>query len=367
MAAQSDLQQAIHEPHADLRERIILDLYGSAYQLDRDTAFDMAGCADTVRFYIDPDQGKVRPWLHRCRKRLCPLCGANRSAKAAHDIHLLAATMLDPRHLILTLKSTDEDLGTQVDRLIGAFRKLRRTKLWETSVKGGIGVTEVTWNPRTAQWHPHLHILYDGSFIVHKLLAAEWAKATDGSYIVWIRRVDNPPAIAAELSKYIAKPANLKSVPPGRLSEYNRAAYRRRMLTRFGTCYGIKLHDTDPLEPLGPNKWSVSINRLMFLARRGADTPQRLLVAIASRYPTMQSYIYHAMPQLDPPEHPTQRTLRLLKRLVANGEPTSPTPSRSRADDEALLDARLFIAFTRYRQEADAGRYMSFDDYYVPP
>lgn len=358
---QTDLQDTIHEPHRKIRDRIILDLHPSPAELDRKTAYEMAGCADLVRFYVDPDAGKVRPWLHRCRKRLCPLCGQQRSRKAAHQIHDVAELMKDPRHMILTMQSSDEPLGIQLDRLQAALKKLRRTHLWLDAVIGGIVVTEVSWNPRSGQWHPHLHILYDGRFILQRQLAAEWAKATDGSYVVWLRRCDSTSAIAEELSKYISKPANLTSVPPTRLSEFNQATHRRRMLNKFGSCYRAKVTEDDPLIPLGPNTFSVSICRIMFLAKQGAGVPQQLLVTLASRYPTFQSYVYHAMPQLAAPAYPTDRTLDLRKGVVSLSSARPPPYTKSREADVELLDAALFLAFTEFRQLDNAGHFARFD------
>jgi len=366
---QSDLQETIHEKTWRTRSQVILALHDSYHQQTKNAARSMATCSDVVRFYIDPDAGHVRPWLSRCRQRLCPMCGKLRSTDVSRKLKLLVATMKDPRHLILTVKSTPLPLRVQLDNLRSSLSKLRRSTPWKTAVDGGVYVIECTHNTNTGLWHPHLHVLYDGRFFPVKQLQRLWHDITNGSEIVWLRRVDDGNAAANELSKYVSKPAHLHELADPLIREYHAATRGTRMLQAFGNCHGRNLHDDDEHEDLSPDTYAVSLNRLVWLAARGAPTPQRLVVLIAERFPTFAAYIYHAAPQLTPPVPSSQQHLRLMARLRGEAPPpptpagpaSGPGPPGAVADRTEELNAEIFLAFTRYRQEDQADSFRQYD------
>lgn len=370
LAEQSDLQATIHEKVQATREQVILALHASYYPATKNAARTMATCSNVVRFYIDPDAGKVRPWMSRCRQRLCPLCGKARSTKVARQLKLLVACMKDPRHLVLTVKSSDLPLTTQLDHLRNHLCKLRRSAPWALNVSGGVYVIESTWNAKTERWHPHLHVIYDGKYFPFKQLQRLWHDITGGSDIVWLRRVDDQNAACNELSKYVSKPAHLSRLPDRCIREYHAATRGRRMLQTFGHSHGQNVSDNDDHQELGPATYAVSLNRIVWLSARGAATPQKLIILLAERFPLYAPYIYQAQPQLQPPDSAARTHERLAARLRSRAgpspqQPADPGPGRDPPDggNAAVekLDAKIFLAFTRYRLEDQAGKFATFD------
>lgn len=369
LVEQNDLQETLHHGSEDLRDKVILALHDSYHQHLRDAARTMATCSDVVRFYIDPDAGAVRPWLNRCKQRLCPLCGRKRSIHVGRQLHLLLAALRDPRHLVLTVRSSASPLGEQLRSLRRWLSKLRRSPGWRSRIRGGAYVIECTWNADTERWHPHLHIIYDGDFFPVKVLQNLWHDITNGSRIVWLKRIDDLNAAANELSKYVAKPAKLGILPDQQVREYATAVRGARLLQTFGECHGRKVTDEDPHQPLGDNTYHVSLNRLVWLAARGAASPQRLVILLAERFPTFAPYIYQAAPQLRPADTSADMHKRLAARLRSSAPPPGLPDGRSPPvrdapgaveADTAIVDARIFIAFTRYRQHDQAGDFEQY-------
>lgn len=350
-AEQNALQEALHQAHQAARQKILEALGPSYYKSHRRQAAAIEQCGNAARVYIDPDHGQVRPWLRRCKNRLCPFCAKGRQAKVAHQMNNLIAPMKHPRQIILTVKSKDRPLASQLTHLRHSFAKLRRIKPWKDRVAGGFYVVETTLNEDTSLWHPHLHIIYDGQYMPWKLLQNHWHRITNDSEIVWVQDVTDRHAIIGELTKYLGKPQRVHTWPPMKIREYASAISGSQMYKAFGSLHGRKLDDTDKQQDLSPNIYSVSIPHLVHLANQGHDTAQRLVALIAQRWPTFASYIFHAAPQLEPPELKQRRAAAARARIT--GHPRAPPPPKRPADKDAELDARLFVQFTRFRQEGD--------------
>lgn len=356
---QTSLQDALHEPHQAARDRIIAAFYANPRKSFQRWARRLSGCASNARFYVDPDQGKVRPWLNRCRHRVCPFCATSRSAHVAHQLEELLSKMKRPRAIILTVKSTDRPLDEQLRSLRHHFARLRRHKPWLERVKGGAYTVEITINKDTGLWHPHLHIIYDGLFMPFKLLQRLWHEITGHSAIVWIQDITARYQAAAELAKYIGKVQGIDRMNDEQLRTYARAVSGTRMVQTFGSVHGSQVKDQQPEPADCPNQYQVSIARLMHLAKRGAPTPANLLILIAERWRVFRGYIFHAMPQLEPQPTKHDRQARARARIL--GRPPPHHKPDSTPPDTEKLDARIFLTFTRYRKEDDAGAYAAFD------
>jgi len=146
------------------------------------------------------------------------------------------------RFITLTLKSAPASLATQVDRLYRSWRLLRNRRSIKSSLVGGLAFIEITRNPTTGLWHPHLHIVVEGSFISLDVLRREWHAITKDSYIVDIRGLYSPRDLAGYVSKYAGKAIG-PSVwrQPDAFAEAIAALAGRRLFATFGTWQGLEL------------------------------------------------------------------------------------------------------------------------------
>lgn len=348
LATQSHLQECLHENHWTERAKIIRALARSYGRSLERHARRLADCGRAARFYIDPDFGKVKPWIARCRSRLCPFCAKARSGALAGKLRKVLAHARDPRSLVLTLKSTNRPLADELARLKDSFRKLRRVKAWKAHVTGGAYAVEVTYNPKTGQWHPHLHILIDGSYFPHAELVEAWNAATGDSYIVWIEAVRDHGRMAGELAAYCGKPEHVATWPAYKIHEYAYATRSARMFGTFGWFYKTGLADDDPGEPDSPHVYSVSLPKLVSEASEGDTLAGNFLTIAIRRWPVFAPYVLHAIPTLDYVPSAAERNAAALRRIVGSRPP--PAGGGRLPNLRENLDAALFLAFVKYRQ-----------------
>ena len=356
---QTSLQEVLHERHHAARSLIIESFAESPYKHHRTWAANMAGCSNGARIYVDPAVGRVRPWLSRCRHRMCPFCAVKRSANVAADILHALQGMTRPRTIILTVRSNDKPLGDQLRRLRSDFARLRRRALWRNNVTAGMYTLEVTLNQQTGQWHPHLHIIYQGNYIHQKALRLQWQNVTGDSDVVWIEEVRDRAGAAQELAKYVGKPQRVATWTPQQILTYADAVNGSRMFQCFAGLHGVKLRDEDPPHELGPDTYAIRLSRIVFLAARGEELAQRLALSIAVRWPMFAGYIYHELPQLEPAESKASKQLRILCKL--RGQPPPRTDAQLAKESPEILEAKLFIAFAKYHTQAEAGLFDRHD------
>ena len=359
----SPLQESIHERTWDQRTRIITALADTWQPKFRKSATKLNECSRGAAFFIDPSIGKVKPWLARCRHRLCPFCAKARSIHVSNQIQRLILEMKTPRTMVLTVKSSATPLKEQLRTLRRNFAALRKRPDWKSRCIGGVYTVEVTQNPDTKLWHPHLHVVYDGEFFPQKLLRRLWHEVTGSAEIVWLQAITDVPGMANELAKYIGKIQKVETLDNASIRDYAQAVNGSRMLQTFGNCHGKTVKDQDPGPTESPDTYTIKLGRLVTLARAGFQTPQTLVHWIAKRYPIFSSYILHQLPQLDPAEPAHLRKAKLRAHLYHTKPP--PRPKRPSEDEMETIDTRLFLAFTKYRQEDAAGTFAHFD-YFAP-
>jgi hypothetical protein len=312
LQTQNDLQRAIHRDHWDERIQLIAALANSYYPSLQRTARRMAACGESVRLALDPETDTVTPIITRCRDRICPYCTVARTVRAKLQLLAIIGTMSNPRSVVLTARSSDDPLGRQLPWLRQAFRRLRGYKKWQALVTGGVYTLEITYNPRRAQWHPHVHIIIDGLYFPQKLLSALWRKATGDSDVVWIQAIEDTPKAAMELAAYIGKPPNIRNLDNNRLREYVRATHGLRMLQTFGRCRSKEPLDHDKAHAAPPPGPCLTLSRLRFLADRGCPDAQHLGELIELRWPMFSGFFKHKThtPALTvDPQHPPSATV----------------------------------------------------------
>jgi len=356
---QSGLQEALHEGHWEHRSKLINALWLGGLDVYRRRAARLANCGTAARFYIAPDVGQVRPWLSRCKDKLCPFCAHARSGHVRAQLLDLLMQMTRPRILVLTIRSCDLPLRDQLVNLRSWFARLRNRKAWKERVRAGAYTLEITRNVKTGQWHPHLHIVYDGEYFPQKLLRRLWHTITGDSEIVWLQEIHDRPNAAAELCKYIGKVQKIGDLTDSEIREYATATKGIRMAQTFGALHGKKVEDTDPGKAEAPEEYFIPLGDIVRLAVDGEPTPLHLALLIAEHWPLFANYIYHRLPQAQVPRSDVDKYRRL--RATLTGKPPPASGDGDSKDDRAAREAKLVTLFRRYHQEADQGNYIQLD------
>jgi hypothetical protein len=218
--------------------------------------FNFSNCgADAVICY-DKDEERYFLAGQHCHSRHCEPC---MRAKA----NLMAANFRQKveakgkghfRFLTLTLKHQDAPLRDQITRLRECFTKLRKEKLWTASVDGGAAMLEVKWIKDTGDWHPHLHVILEGTPIQgtgnqqgSDRLASAWYKITGDSYRIDLRELDDAKTAAYYIVKYTAKGSNIEMWWDQPASvEFIQAMKGQRSVMTFGCWRGYALLQKPP-------------------------------------------------------------------------------------------------------------------------
>lgn len=210
------------------------------------------------------------PAVHRiagssCHDRFCLPCARERSqAIALNCIDQIATKTI--RFLTLTVRSTDEPLSHLLDKLYTSFQLLRRRKLWQRKVTGGVAFLEVKWMPKTNRWHPHFHCLIEGTYLPLQKLKSLWYQITKDSYILDIKLVRDLRNAAAYVTKYASKPFNNSFVArPNQLDEALLALKGRKLCLTFGTWRGVLLART-----IAEGAWE-TVGKLEHIIQRAAS------------------------------------------------------------------------------------------------
>lgn len=238
-----------------------------------------ANCGAACYILKNTKTGEHRCTCQTCRDRLCQPCAAARGRKVARAIEAKIVESQGRDHgrsnatrclmVLLTLKSTDQPIQQQIDRIYRCYAALRRRKKIKKILRGGAAVFEITRNPDTHLYHPHLHCVWHAAWIDLKTLQAEWLAVTGDSDYVGVSAVRGADSAARELTKYISKPLH-RSVDysPEALAQVITGLHSRRLCLTHGTWRGIDLLAPDP--DYEPSEW-IGVGSLhSFLARAAA-------------------------------------------------------------------------------------------------
>lgn len=242
--------------------------------------FDECGGECTVEYCKESQKYRLR--ANYCKNRHCEPC--NRAKANLLAANLRSRLEKEPngryRFVTLTLKHTDTPLADQIQRLYTSFRTLRTKRPWKESQSGGAAVLEVKWDPDTGEWHPHLHIISEGDFLLQSQLAELWHAITGDSWIVDIRPLKTGKDAAHYVAKYVSKGTN-DAVwhNTNAAQEWVTAMKGVRSCATFGAWRGYKLlahlPDTAAWTPIG------TLNSIYRDAREGHVYAVRLLEVLA--------------------------------------------------------------------------------------
>jgi hypothetical protein len=322
----------IHAKHQHIREHLLNTFCASQHPQLRKRAFKINNCCAFPSLRTN-DEGQPVVSLMRCRDRLCPMCTWHQGRRTEARVKAIISEWDQCRHLTLTLRSTNEPLGQQIDLLLGAFRRLRQRDFWRHKVHGGIGTVEITYNPKTDRWHPHLHLLLDGKYIEHSIVSSEWSKVTGGSFVVHVSAVHSRDDAGRYIAKYVSKPSEMPDLPRSRTEELALALAGRRTLITFGTAHNAGLPVRDRRQDGKGSRHVVSVHQVIHAYRRRMAAAMEF-VSISSVY------------------------LPRMARLVVGGDTSSIDPF---AIDASAVNTRLVELGEMIRLFSDTGVDLSVD------
>lgn len=192
-------------------------------------------CRSDAWFIRELETGYVRIVSHHCRLRWCPFCANVKAFKASTAVGEWVRKALHPKLLTLTLRSSEQLLTTQIDRIYDAFRALRKRNAFKFRIVGGFWYFQVTKSSKTGHWHPHIHCLCEGRYIPHQTLKSLWESITGDSVIVDIRAVKNVRKVTNDVTRYISRPMSLRGLSPDSMLDLFNAFHGRRLCGTFGT------------------------------------------------------------------------------------------------------------------------------------
>lgn len=179
-------------------------------------------CGDFLTFEVDSAGKKRLKSGNFCRVRLCPLCSWRRSLKIFKQMTAImsAAAPIGMEYLLLTLtvkNCVGSELNEQIKAMMSAFSRFRKRKQVESVAKAWYRALEITYNPKTQEYHPHFHCIIGVNPSYFKdtkvyLSQAKWTEIWQKSMrlnytpICDVRKIKGDTAKAvAETAKYTVK------------------------------------------------------------------------------------------------------------------------------------------------------------------
>jgi hypothetical protein len=186
----------------------------------------------------------------RCKKLFCPDCAAERATRLGNQTEGKIREVMKTIKgrlcfLTLTMKNAATLDGGLV-KLKKNFAKFKRGKDWKAHIKGYFGAFEYTFNPKTNDFHVHLHlIVLRGKFWNQSDISDAWREVTGDSFVVDIREIKNTHKGVKEVCKYPMKPADLMKMPDDKFLEVIKMKKGTRMFVSGGCFYNVKLDESD--------------------------------------------------------------------------------------------------------------------------
>jgi hypothetical protein len=184
----------------------------------------------------------------RCKKLFCPDCAAERANRLSRQTEAKIAEAMQTNKgrlclLTLTMKNAAA-LDGGLSNLKKAFTQFKRKKVFKERIKGYFGGFEYTFNPKTNDFHVHLHlIVLRGKFWNQSDIYDAWRDVTGDSFIVDIREIKDAHKGVKEVCKYVVKSNDLMKMPDGKFLEVVRMKKGTRMFISGGCFYNVKLDE----------------------------------------------------------------------------------------------------------------------------
>jgi hypothetical protein len=282
--------------------------------------FDNCGAGCQVEF--SKEQNRYRIVGSYCHSRHCQPCMKAKSALITNNLRKKMQGMKQGTYHFITLTLAHDKTRTprqQIQRLYECYKRLRQTDEWKygqlnadriykaskqgvkhseaikhVSLKGqrgGAATLEIKHTEaghRKAKdgstywyeggWHPHLHIISEGSMITDHRLKDLWFQITTDSWECDCRRISADKDVAYYVGKYVTKGTNdAVWQDPTRASEFVKAVKGVRMCATFGEWRGYKLLQREP-EKKGEWTHIASLASICRRARTGDEWAIEILM-----------------------------------------------------------------------------------------
>ncbi len=184
----------------------------------------------------------------RCKKLFCPDCAAERANRLSRQTEAKIAEAMQTNKgrlclLTLTMKNA-ATLDGGLSNLKKAFTQFKRKKVFKERIKGYFGGFEYTFNPKTNDFHVHLHlIVLRGKFWNQSDISDAWRDVTGDSFIVDIREIKDAHKGVKEVCKYVVKSNDLMKMSDDKFLEVVKMKKGTRMFISGGCFYNVKLDD----------------------------------------------------------------------------------------------------------------------------
>lgn len=202
-----------------IKNLFLADIYRS---IDEKKSLRLRECATFLYFEIDSSDKLSLQSGNFCKVRLCPMCTWRRSLKLFSQVKgIIDAINIDHGYeylfLTLTVKNCDGSvLGTEIDRMMIAWKKFLRGIKNKNFIKGWYRGLEITHNLSKDTYHPHFHciLVVEKSYFAFKNYISQkcwtdmWKKALGVNYVPIVnvkKTYGNVSTCVAEIAKYSVK------------------------------------------------------------------------------------------------------------------------------------------------------------------
>jgi plasmid rolling circle replication initiator protein Rep len=118
----------------------------------------------SVLTQIDNEKGENKVTARYCGTRCCNICNRIRTAKMMNGYGAELNKLENLYFVTLTIKNIGSTyLRPAIEQMIANFQKINGCLKHKYKDVHGLRKLEITYNPQTNEYHPHFHILVDGS------------------------------------------------------------------------------------------------------------------------------------------------------------------------------------------------------------
>lgn len=237
--------------------------------------FNCANYLQVVFNYMEDSIGSSKiVKSNRCMSRFCPVCQATRSRKDAYMLDIILRYLREEfryNFLFLTLtvpNVNSSELVGELNRQYESLQRLIRRKEFKKISLGYLRKTEITYNAKRNDYHPHIHMLIavkpsyfkSRDYVKRDTWLKIWRECTGNDKItqVDIRKANEKSF--RELAKYEAKAIDFLSYSQEVFDTFYFAMKGRKMLTWNG-CFQTakkkyKKGDLDKYKEIDENEYT---------------------------------------------------------------------------------------------------------------
>lgn len=188
---------------------------------------------------------------NRCMNRFCPICMATKARKEAYMLLIILKFLSCAKgyeFIFLTLTVPNvagDELVRELDEQYLALKRLIQRKEFKAISNGFIRKTEITYNQKRNDFHPHIHMLIavNKSYFTEKSLYVSqhkwqeiWKKCKKDNSITQVNVKKANESSFKELAKYEAKDFDMLGYSQEVFDVFYKALKGRKTLT-FNGCF----------------------------------------------------------------------------------------------------------------------------------